>query len=275
MTFSEDILQQIENYLNGNMNAEEIKAFEYQINENPELSDAVTINKKMRLQYGVNDWDFIKDDKSNEKLNALESLLKSNEFIEKRNAISNARDSYFKEEEAKNSNSNKSKLYYALAIAAVLVIFFGIFLKGKSLTNLEIYSNYNNWEELPSLVSRNETNAVLLSSGEDAFISKNYKVASEKFNTYINNEDEVNPSVLLYAGISQLELENFTSALDNFQKVIESKSIDKSKGYWYKALAYLKMDDRDKAQQQLEIIIKDTSNYNYKKAKDILNKIRE
>lgn len=274
MNFSENILQQIEDYLNGSMTAEQIAAFKNQMNDNPELSEAVKINKELQLQYGDDNWNFIKDDKKNKDLNELESLLKSDDFKNKKKAIQSASDLYFKKGKSKNSNKNKPKLYYLLAIAAALVIFFGIFLKDNSISNQEIYSDYSSWDELPSLVSRSETNAVLLSTGENAFINKNYKLASESFGSYINSKPQVNPTALLYLGISQLELKNYNEALESFQKVIDSESLDKSKGYWYKALTYLKMDDIDKATEQLQIIISDSLNYNYTEANVILDKLK-
>lgn len=273
MNFSDNILQNIEDYLNGSMNAEELKVFENQINENPELAEAIVINKELRLQYGDDNWNFIKEDKEDKDVSELEFLLKSKEFKSKKNAIQSASNLYFKKEQSKNSGNNKSKLYYVLAIAVAMIIFFGIFSIDNSLTNQEIYSNNSNWD-LPSLVSRGETNESLLSKGENAFINKNYELASETFIVYLNNEAEIDITALLYLGISQLELEKHNEALNNFQKIIDSKTLDQSKGYWYKMLAYLKMEDRDNAIKELNIIVKDSKSFNFAEAEKLLKKLK-
>lgn len=273
MNFSEDMLQNIEDYLNGKMNASEIKAFENQINDNQELYEAVKINKKLKLQYDDANWDFIADDKSNTKINKLEALLKSNEFQDKKKAIQTASASYFKNEEPKKLNNNKPKLYYLLAFAAAVIVFLGMFFNNSTLTNQEIYSDNSSWEELPSLVSRSETNVNLLSTGENAFNNKNYALAKESFASFINSESQVNPTTLLYLGISQLELENYNEALNSFQKIAESNTLDQSKGYWYKALTYFKMGDRANAIKELKTIVKSSKNHNFEKAKKLLKEL--
>ncbi|WP_299384116.1 tetratricopeptide repeat protein [uncultured Lacinutrix sp.] len=273
MNFSEDILQNIEDYLNGKMNANEIKTFENQINDNQEFYEAVKINKKLKLQYDETNWDFIEDNKSNTKLNELEALLKSNEFQDKKKAIQTASASYFKNEEVKKLNNNKPKLYYLLAFAAAVIVFLGVFFNDSTSTNQEIYSDNSKWEELPSLVSRSEINVDLLSAGENAFNNKNYVLAKENFTSFINDDYQVNPTALLYLGISQLELENYNEALNSFQKIAESNTLDQSKGYWYRALTYFKMDDRANAIKELEIIVKSSKNHNFEKAKKLLKKL--
>ena len=270
MNFSEDILQQIEDYLNGSMTEAQTLAFENQINENAELAEALGINKKMRLQYSDEDWDFVKDYNNSKKLNELESLLRSKEFQDKKKAIQNAGDLYFNKEQSKKGNSGRFKLYSILTAAAVLILFFGIFLKDSTRSNQEIYTEYSSWEELPSLVSRGEANADLLSQGEKAFTSKDYTLAEENFNNYVNNQREVNVNALLYLGISHLELENYDAALESFQKIIESNFLDQSKGYWYKVLVYLKKDDKENAVKTLKVIASNPNYFNYNKAKEIL-----
>lgn len=273
MSFNEDILQQIEDYLNGSMTDEELVLFEEQIGENKDLAEAISINKKMQLQYGDDDWDFIKDDKNNTAINTLETLLKSDDFNNKKEVIQATSDVYFKRNKQNKLKVKNSKLYYALGIAAAIVVFLGLFLKDNGLSNEEIYLDNSSWQELPSLVSRSETNTILLSKGENAFLKKDYKLAQESFGIYIKNKKELNVNVLLYVGISQLELEDFNAALVSFQKIIDSKTLDQSKGYWYMALTYLKMDDREAAVNTFKIIVNNATYYNHEKAKVILEKL--
>jgi len=275
MIFSEDLLEQMEDYLNGTMTVEQVLDFEKLINSESDLAEAIEINRKMRLQYSSKEWNFIEDDKNNSNVNALESILKSDVFQDKKNAIQNADDIYFKKGKSKKKTDGKFNFYYILAAAAVLILFFGIFFENNTLSNEEIYSQHNSWKELPSLVSRSEINSVLLSKGENAFFNKDYKLAEEHFSTYVANQEEINVNALLYLGIAQLELENYTSALENFQKVIESNSLDSSKGHWYKALTYLKMEDSKNALNQFEMSTRDSSNFKYNEAKDIIDKLED
>ncbi|WAC03622.1 tetratricopeptide repeat protein [Lacinutrix neustonica] len=228
----------------------------------------------MRLQYGEDGWDFIDEHKNNDALDALETLLKSKEFQHKKKVIQRAGDLYFKNEKSKGVSNKKPQLYFALAIAAALVLFFGILFKDSGLTSTEVYSNNSNWDELPSLVSRGETNAVLLSKGEDAFTNKDYPLAEARFSAYVDTNKEVSITALLYLGVSQLELENYTSALENFQKIIDSNTLDHSKGYWYKALVYFKKGDKENAIKTLEIIATNPEYYKHSKAKEILEALQ-
>ncbi|WP_055447817.1 tetratricopeptide repeat protein [Lacinutrix mariniflava] len=273
MNFSEDILQQIEDYLNGTMTKAQTFAFETQIKENADLAKALGINKKMRLQYSDEEWDFVKDYKNRKKINELEVLLKSNELQDKKKAIQNAGDLYFNKVKPENEiRRNKSLPFLAIAASIVLLIGYFTFFNN-DLTNQEIYAQHNSWEELPSLVSRSETNSSLLSNGESAFINKDYKLAEEHFNAYVSNKKEVNINALLYLGVSQLELENYNSALKSFQKIIDSNTLDQSKGYWYKALVYLKMDDEKNTINTLNSIVKDSKNFNFVKAEKLLKEL--
>ena len=273
MSFSEDTLQQIEDYLNGEMTKEQTLAFESQINNNAELAKDLGINKKMRLQYSEEEWDFVKDYNNNKKINELEAVLKSKEFQNKKEVIQNAGDLYFNKAKPKKEIRKKRKLPY-LAVAALIVLLVGYFtFFNSNLTTTELYTQHNNWEELPSLVSRSETNTVLLTNGENAFVDKDYKLAEEHFNTYVSNKKEVDVNALLYLGISQLELENYNAALENFQRIIDSNTLDQSKGYWYKALVYLKMNDKGSAIKELNSIVKNSENFNFAKAEKLLKEL--
>ncbi|WP_290702158.1 tetratricopeptide repeat protein, partial [Lacinutrix sp.] len=79
----------------------------------------------------------------------------------------------------------------------------------------------------------------------------------------------------LYLGVSQLELENYTEALKNFQKIIDSKTMDQSKGYWYKALTYLKMDDRENAIKEFEISAYSPKHFNHVEARELLKELKK
>lgn len=274
MSFSEDILEQVERYLDGNMNAGELEAFENLVKTDEQLSEYIEVNKQMRSQYSNQDWDFIEDSKENAELNVLESLFEDKETEVTKNAIKEASVTYLNEEAISTKKSNKAKRYYAFAIAASVALLISFFLNDKKLTNEEVYSSYDDWNELPSLIERGNSGNEILANGERAFERRDYKVAKEHFNEAMLSMEDFNAHAILYLGISQLELNEYDEALSSFQKLIESNSIDASKGYWYKGLAYLKMDEKDNAIDLFERIVADTSNYNYEKAIEVLEKIK-
>ncbi len=50
-------------------------------------------------------------------------------------------------------------------------------------------------------------------------------------------------------------------------------SVDSTKGYWYIALIHLKNDNKENAILMLKKISSNEKNYNYLKAKEVLDKI--
>lgn len=74
-----------------------------------------------------------------------------------------------------------------------------------------------------------------------------------------------------YIGMSYLELEQPKEAVVFFDKLYNSDSFDQSKGLWYKCLVYLKINDNVKLKNTLIKIIENPANYNYNKARELLD----
>jgi len=262
MSLTENILNQADDYLDGKLAFEESKAFELMLTNNQELLDYININKEMRVQYNNQDWLFVEDDTD---IEVLEKYLKSDDAKKYKASILKVNADYINK-----SNSKKTSLITYFSIAASIVILLGYFIFNSEQTNIEIYSLYNDWSNLPSLTTRSDSDNDLLVKGEEAFLNKDFNSSKEFFEMYLNTGKSINSNVLLYLGISNLEIKNYEKALTNFDDLIESKSIDFSKGYWFKALTYLKMDDKVSSIRELSIIVKDSSNYNYNQAKKLL-----
>jgi len=263
MSLSDDILKQAEDYLDGKLSSDALKAFELLLNDNQELTDYVLVNKEMRVQYNDKDWSFVNEDSD---VKPLENYLKSTEAKALKETIKSVNDDFVK------SRSSIKKNYFSyIAIAASIVVLVGYFIFNSSPTSLEIYSEYNNWSNLPSLTSRSDSDNALLVNGEKAFLDKDFEKAENYFSTYL--KDLNHPNALLYFGVSNMELGNHDKALNAFNQLIESNAIDSSKGYWYKALTYLKMDDRESVIETLNIILENGSNYNYTEAQELLEKL--
>jgi hypothetical protein len=267
MSLSENLQNQADDYLTDKLSIDAKKAFELLLQDNQELVDYISINKEMQAHYNEEDWSFA--DK-NVEVEELERYIKSDDAKALKASIKKVNDRFVKE-----SPSNKKNYFSYLAIAASVVFLIGYFVFNDSASNLELYENYNSWQELPSLISRGDVEDTTLAEAENAFVNKNYEKAHLFFDAYIQNSYTVAGTVLLYQGIVFLELNEYNNALATFNELIESNSLDNSKGYWYKALTYLKMDDTDAAIATLNVLVSDTSNYNYSKAQELLEKLRD
>ena len=79
--------------------------------------------------------------------------------------------------------------------------------------------------------------------------------------------------VYVYTGLIYSEKENLEKAIEQFDLLENAQSLDRSRAVWYKALTYLKFDKVAKAKEMLTRILEDPSNYNYKEAKELLEKL--
>lgn len=78
----------------------------------------------------------------------------------------------------------------------------------------------------------------------------------------------------LYAGLTLMELERYTEAINKFKflQTDENQTVTNSISQWYLALCYLKTERRKDTKDILEKIVADKS-YNHTEAKKILNKL--
>jgi tetratricopeptide (TPR) repeat protein len=266
MSLSENLQNQADDYLKDTLAINAKKAFELLLQENQELVDYIAINKEMQAHYTEEDWSF--GDENHQDVGELEGYLKSDEAKALKASIKKVNDRFVKERP-----SNRKNYFSYLAIAATILVFVGYFVFNNSTSNLELYENYNSWQELPSLINRGDVDDTTLAEAENAFINKNYEKAHLFFDAYIQNSYTVPATVLLYQGVVFLELNEYNNALTTFNELIESNSLDNSKGYWYKVLVYLKMDDKVNAIKQLEIITSNPENFKFVEAQELLEKL--
>ena len=272
MSLSENQQKQAEDYLENTLSLDEKSEFELLLVENQELADYIAVNQEMQVQFNENDWSFVDEENQGPEVVELENYLKSDAAKEIKSSIKKANDAFVNT--TTKTTSNKKSYYSYFAIAATIVIFVGYFMFNNSPTNQEIYAEYNDWSNLPSLTSRGDSDNVLLVNGEKAFLNKDYNKAVNYFDTFLETSNN-KANALLYYGVSNLELANHDKALDAFNQLISSETLDRSKGYWYKALTYLKIDNKEAAVKTLSVLVKDSTNYNYKEAQELLNKLKD
>jgi len=263
--------EHIHAYLSGLMSAEDTEAFKKEIEVDDELRSYFILCKELYANFNENDWNNLPLEQFKEEVKVYETYYKSNTAKTIKNAITDAETYYF--DNTSKSPSNYRLLYKAIAIAAVLCAVYLGYRINTTYDASGLYADYKNWEDLPSLTLRGQNNENLV-SGERYFKEQDYKKASLAFNDWIKTHPEkYNSTVFLYLGISYLEIDATDKAINIFSKVTNSESLDASKAYWYLALTYLKTEHISKAKEVLKLIIKNPSNSNFSKAKELLKKI--
>ena len=267
LELTDDLLDQIDKYLKGTLTKKELVSFQEQLNENDHLREEVILQKQLINTIGPDNWPSLQLDKDNEAFTNLKDKLRSPEYQEISKNLRTIEQNYAKE----NTPKKKTNYYQYMSIAAMIVVCLGIFYFLNTNTSLDsYYEDHVNWSNLPSFVEMGTTNDNAFSKGEIAFKNKNYKEASIYF-------EEVTPDYDLYAyslinlGASYDLLDENKKAIAAFNKLTKIDSPESSKGYWYMALIYLKLNDKENFEKISEVILKAPNNYGYKE----IQKIRE
>jgi len=264
--FDDNTYDAIDGYLKNTLDATEKLEFENKLKKDSNLYKEFIIQKDLFNALDENSWAF-EDQPNIEEVNTIENYLKSDEAKSIASVISNTNKEY------QNSKQRVFKLpRFIYPIAASIVLLLGYFLFfGNSQTTENLYAEYKNWSDLPSLTYRADDDGDRLSKGQEAFKNKQYKEASTIFRNYLKNN--TNPQVTTYLGITHIELEQYDLALKTFDDLLKEQSLDSSKGYWYKTLVYLKLGNKTKALETLNLLLEKESNYNYTLAKALKDKL--
>ncbi len=165
--------------------------------------------------------------------------------------------------------------YVAAATIAVLVSV-GILLtqrmKEESLSvdlMSEFYSPYSMNQNFRTVVS--DKNDLLMLALEN-YENGDYSSARKSFEE-ISKTDPDNYAVLFYLGITYIETEAVDKAVLMFDKIIDNKgNLFVEQSEWYKGICYLKLDKKEEAFKQFEIIAANDGFFK-KRANEILEKL--
>lgn len=262
----ENIYIKIEAYLGGSMSAEDAKQFELEIASQPDLKEEVTLYKSINHHLTETYEDDSPSDTAYKK--EIDTYIQSQEGEAIKKKLLKVKEDY-KTTSEKEKPKTRS-LYYILSAAAAVILLFGLFFTGN--LNESLYTDYYQSSDLPSFTSRSDQ-ASLLSSASTAFKEGNLDTSLTNFQEYITTEKEVDPLVYVYTGLIYSEKDNLEKAIVQFDFLEKSQSLDRSRALWYKALTYLKFDKLTDAKVMLTSILEDPSNYNYKEAKELLEKL--
>lgn len=263
--FDDNIYSLIDGYLKNTLNATDKLEFENKLKEDSELYKEFIVQKDLFNTLDKNSWAF-EDQPNPDEVKIIENYLNSNEAKSIASVIAKTNTEY------QNSKQRVFKLpRFIYPIAASIALLLGYFLFfGDSQTTEDLYAEYKNWNDLPSLTYRADDNNDL-SKGQEAFKNKQYREASTIFSTYLKNN--INPQATTYLGVSYIELEQYDLALNTFNNLLKEQSLDSSKGYWYKTLVYLKLGNKTKALETINLLLEKESHYNYNKAKALKAKL--
>lgn len=238
-----------ESYLSEELSQEEVIAFDSRLKTDSEFAEAFNAYKNLS---SFLEHKFEHEDASN----AFQKNLKS---------IS---ETHFNEDETVSElkGTGKTFQFYKYAIAACVVVLFGIFTFNQF--SNPSYSDFSNYDAV-SLTVRGE-NDDLLKTAENAFNTKDFASAEVAFKQLIVKDDS-NAEIKLYSAISNIELNNFASAEVLLKDLKNGNSAFKNKATWFLALSKLKQDDNAACIAILKTIPEDAENY--KQAQKLIDKL--
>ncbi len=274
MEFDNSIYEQIEAFILGKMSDAEKKLFEAKIQSDKDLRKEVELHRSLKHVIQDKEWHLTESVKDNKAFNQIKNSRRSKKYANIESSIQEAGDQYF-ENEIK-PKGNKNWLYYISAAAAVVCIAFFINYYNSNQSTTSLYAEYSNWKDLPSLTVQSD-NENILAEGEHLFFKEEYTKAIMIFSqvlidSSVQNQN-LNPYILSYLGASYLELNDYKNAIFTFDKLVNSNTVDSSKGYWYKTMVYLKQGNKQKTKEQLKLILQDERNFNFQKARELFEKL--
>ena len=252
---------QIERYLSGLMSPEEQAQFESQVKSDEALKKDFNLYQQLNAAFDKEGWSTVDSSIDTSK---LDQYFRSKEAQDVKEHLNQAADTYF-------SSNKKSGIprYMVAAMISVLILLGGYWFMGSSRVS---FDDHYLQSDMPSLVSRadGESNLknIALSYNEG-----DYKAALSHYEDYLNSGVTVNEKVYLYGGMAYLQLGQSDNALIAFEKLSSSSNIDASKGLWFSALVYLKDNNVEALKKVLDEIMNDTSNFKYKEARALREKL--
>lgn len=263
-----ETLNKIELFLKGKLSSNENRIFEKQLKNNIKLQEEVFIQKHLLSILSNNEWMRLKNSKDNKELQDLIEKYRSKQF---QTASKNIKDIGLN-----HIKNKKDKKFYILGYVAcaVLLFFFGItyFTNIRSPLGDQYYSHSDWKNELISFTEKGNTNDIFVNA-EQSFKNKNYIHSITLFKT-INKTDERYAYSLMYLGAAYDLINKNEKALQTFDLLLlEKESNEFSRGYWYKSLIYLELNNKEKTIEYLKLIITNPNNHNYDKAKKLLKEV--
>jgi len=160
------------------------------------------------------------------------------------------------EAQQNETSKNTSRRNIRLAIAIVLLLFFGLignYIIQQANSHETLYTTY--FEPYPNAlqpVTRGQGNDSMLSKATEAYEAKKYEEAIEAFDTILASQESKNVEVLFYKAMSLLNLGKETEAIAILRDIKHAETRFTPQIYWYGALIHIKFKEEEKALKALE-----------------------
>jgi len=236
----EEMYEAIGRYVAGEMEGEELRAFERELQADPDLQEKVRVFAEISASLSGR---FKNEEK--------EKAFKDN--------VKHLADQHI------HDHSGTSRKWYVWAAAASVLLCAVLFYRSFSPT-LPTYEAYSTHEPL-ALASRGETDSLKVQA-EDAFNNGDYITALDYFNRILAQEPD-NTELLLYKGIALIETDRAAEADALLTSICTKAEVYCAKTYWLRALNALKQKDYEACQSYLKQI--EASSDEYSKAQKLLN----
>lgn len=221
-------IELIHNYFEGTLSDSEREVFEYSIKNDPEFLNEFNFQKELQ--------------------NTLkkEERRKTKEFLKNIDSVSTS---------GKGKINNRT--VWLAAASIILIIGFSLWIAYFNSTNFsteQLYSAYYKpYENVVHPLERGEETADLKSEAFLAYESGNYELALSLFNELKLQSSEAYYN--FYTAIALMALEKFEEAKPLLHNYIVAEGELKDRAYWYLALTYLRLEETEKAKEQLDVLI--------------------
>ena len=242
--------RQIDRYLSGEMNSEEVTSFELELKLNAQLSRELSLSVEID-QMIVEDEDVL-------------DFRKQLQAIHQKKAPSLNRTIKLRE-------IGRRSYHIAAGIAALIMISGLLYLLiPKDYSNERLFSMYYSTEKVLN-VSRSADNQLVEALFK--YQQREFADASRLFEAILR-EDEANIVIRFYSGIAYIETQNYSEAIAAFKKILEGEeNLYTEHAGWFLGLTYLRIDETDKALELFRGIMNDGDNYYSRQAEDITFKL--
>jgi tetratricopeptide (TPR) repeat protein len=241
--FNYDIINR---YLDGEMNAEEVQAFEFQLKQDnnlqAELALLKDVNETLRMK--------LHPDQTEQGLAITMQDLKKE---------------YFKS----GARIIPIRKFRWIMAAAAVVISFIVLTIWQPWRQDDLYRQYASIE-MPGMAERGIPVDSLLKKARDNFNHKNFVAAIPIFDEVLKTDPQ-NSLVQFYYAISLLEIEKIEKARSQFTQIYNGTSLFRFDAAFYLALSYIKSGDKTNAVEWLKKIPAGTGYYD--KATGLLKKL--
>lgn len=221
---------------------------------------------------------YLYDELSAQELDAFEKELKQSKYLREELNLQKKIDQFIQDDELENFNLELNQVYDKLVkkgskkrrlnfrrlslIAASIIVLFTlgiVFLNNvndrMSCDEIfdEYYQGYMPTYKTRSLITCSVDS--LFKNAIDQYNSMNYQAAEVGFLSVINTHSK-NIASRFYLGVVYIELEKYSKAIDSFNEVIATKDqYYQEQSEWYKALCFIKLNDKTAAAKQLQAIV--------------------